>query len=334
MESSNTADGADAPPLTHGVGRASMSEELDEPGNERHAVYGDLLESLLRSAMASAPFDVVCTLLRVGGMEGANWDPLGESRAAFEDYNWILDKVIMERGVTAARRVSLLMYCQAVEMDAPHEILANLLRCISKSAYSPDPFRHLGRSKKRKVFSYVPPSAKQKFQYIKQLADEVGKDRLKDAIDAFFDERVRNAFSHSDYVLTEEYFRFTDGGLAHQIEANALDRLIAETFAFYGVFLAVHEQWLLAIGRGKKFHKWPNYEVLELLSTEEESLYGFHVHFSNGSRSTYTRRKSGTEAINLTFGDQGINFMVGLLDALEPVWKINGKPVEDWNALP
>ena len=79
----------------------------------------------------------------------------------------------------------------------------------------------------------------------------------------------------------------------------------------------------------------PQYEVLELLSSEDEGLYGFHMHFSNGSRATYTRRKSGTDATNITFErDGGINFMVGLLTALEPVWKINGEPVTDWNALP
>ncbi len=87
--------------------------------------------------------------------------------------------------------------------------------------------------------------------------------------------------------------------------------------------IGFHEQGLLSIGRGKKFHKWPNYEVLELLSTQEEGLYGFHVRFPNGSRSTYTRGKSGTEAINFFFGIQGINFMASLLDALEPTCKIN-----------
>jgi hypothetical protein len=73
----------------------------------------------------------------------------------------------------------------------------------------------------------------------------------------------------------------------------------------------------------------------QLLSSDEDGLYGFHVHFSNGSRSTYTRRRSGIEAINLTFEkDGGINYMVGLIDAMEPVWKINGQPVQDWGSLP
>ncbi len=61
---------------------------------------------------------------------------------------------------------------------------------------------------------------------------------------------------------------------------------------------------------------------------------GFNVHFSNGSKATYSRRLSGIQATNLHFERSGhIGFMVGDLDALEPVWKINGMPVDDWDSL-
>lgn len=297
--------------------------------------YARVLNSLFSAAFSTSPFDALCTLLRVGGMADANWDPFEESRNAFDDYNWMFEKVLAERGETSARRIGLLMYCQAIEMTAPHEIIANLLRCMAKKNYTTDPFSDLGRSKKGKLFSWVPPSAKQKFQRIGELATGVGQAELAAVIDKFFDERARNAFSHSAYILTDKYFRFTEGRLDQQIEVELLDRLINECFSFYGAFLYLHKEWLDALGRGKRFHKWPNYEVLEVLSSEEEGLYGFHVHFSNGSRATYTRRKLGIEAINLTFeNDGGINFMVGLLDELQSIWKINGQAVEDWAALP
>ncbi len=184
--------------------------------------------------------------------------------------------------------------------------------------------------------NYVPPSAKQRVGEIKELAKQVGYPELNAAIDRFFDDRVRNAFFHSDYTLTERYFRFRDGGLARQIEVETLDRLIVECFAFCGVFMELHDQWLHVLGRGKRFHQWPNYEVLELLSTEDDGLYGFNVHFSNGTKATYMRRKqSGTMgSVNVLFGKGGINFNVGQLETLEKMWKIEGKPVEDWSALP
>lgn len=118
--------------------------------------YAQVLDSLLGKAFSISPFEALCTLLRVGGMADANWDPFEESRAAFDDYNWTLAKARSERGQCAARRIGLLMYCQAVEMTAPHEIMANLLRCIVKKSYTVDPFSDLGRSKKRKLFSRIP----------------------------------------------------------------------------------------------------------------------------------------------------------------------------------
>lgn len=312
-----------------------MSENEQSQKTDIRDVYVRLIDALFTAAFSTYPFDVLCTLLRVGGMSDANWDPFEDSRSAIDDYNWMLEKVLAERGEISARRVGLLMYCQAVEMTAPHEIIANLLRCLVKKHYTIDPFSDLRRSRNRKLFSWIPPSAKQKFQRIKKSASDAGQTELAAAIDKVFDERVRNAFSHSDFILTDKYFRFAEGGLAQQIEVELLDRLISECFAFYGAFLYLHKGWLHALGRSKRFHKWPNYEVLELLSSEEEGVYGFHVHFSNGFRSTYTRRKSGIETINLVFeNDGGVNFMIGPHDELQPVWKINGQAVENWSILP
>lgn len=311
-----------------------MADSASSGEDAVREAYAEILNALFAAALEAAPFDTACALLRVGGLQSANWDFFEESRAAFEDFNWMLEATLTSRGMPAARRVGLLMHCQAVEMTAPHEILANLCRCVAHEPYVLDPFGDLARHKKGKLFSRIPPSAKQKFRRIKELAQAVNMDELSDAIDRVFDDRVRNAFSHSDYVLTDEHFRFTQGGVAQQIEVESLDRLIAQSFGFYGAFMMVHREWLRSLGRAKRFHKWPNYEVLELLASDVEGLYGFSVHFSNGSKATYTRQASGTQATNILFEDDGsINYMVGMLDDLEPVWKVDGKAVEDWDAL-
>jgi len=104
--------------------------------------------------------------------------------------------------------------------------------------------------------------------------------------------------------------------------------LVSNCFNFYGALLWLHTQWLKDLSQVKKIHKWPNYEVLELIC-DESSLYGFNVHFSNGSKSTFTRTDKGVECCNIIFeGDGTFNFMVGDLDTLEPVWKINGEAIE------
>ncbi len=323
--------------MTRDQGSAKQVADIDDASKKLDARdgYARLLDSLFSAALSVSGFDAICAVLRVGGMADANWDPFEEARIAFDDYNWILERVAADRGDTAARRVGLLMYCQAVEMSAPQEIIANLLRCLRGKAYSVDPFLDLWIRKKGKPFSSIPPSATKKYKEIRKLAAEADRKDVVAAIDAFFEERVRNAFSHSDYIITEHQFRFMDGGLAQQIEVKRLDHLVDQCFAFFGAFLYLHKRWLKGLAKAKRFHRWPNYEVLELLSSEEDGLYGFQVHFSNGSLATYTRRSSGIEAINLGFDKEaGISFMVGLIDSMEPVWKINGHPVQDWNAVP
>jgi hypothetical protein len=83
----------------------------------------------------------------------------------------------------------------------------------------------------------------------------------------------------------------------------------------------------------KRFHKMPNFEVLELLS-EEGELCGFKVHFSNGNAAQYQRGKDGIIAENITFENDGsINFFVGDLGALENKWKVNNVEVLKWEDL-
>lgn len=295
--------------------------------------YSNLLNDIFHKAFKTNAFSTVCSVLRVGGMSDANWDPFEESRDAFEDFNWILEVSGKDRTSRCQTRVALLMYCQLVEMTAPHEILLNLLRCINGEHYIIAPFRHLGRSKRNVLFSYIPPSSKMKFRYICEKAKEINENDLIAAINSVYSDYIRNAFSHSDYILTDEHFRYTEGGLAHQIKLSKLNKIINDCFEFYSVFMGLHRYWLKQLSRIKRFHKWPQYEVLELLS-DDSGLYGFHVHFSNGNKATYSRRKSGIDAINIIFdNDKGINFMCRSIDKLEPRWKINGDPVEEWNNL-
>src|SRR5215475_5613816 len=93
-------------------------------------------------------------------------------------------------------------------------------------------------------------------------------------------------FSHSDYVLSDENFRWTEGGgslLRHgQIPLAQVNNLIDNAFSFFGMFIGVRELWLERLGTQPRYHKWPRFEAMELLKTDDK-LDGFRVHFSNGS---------------------------------------------------
>jgi hypothetical protein len=213
-------------------------------------------------------------------------------------------------------------------MTSPHELLSNLLRCIGNKDYVIKPFGHLTRVNKKKLFSWIPPSTKMKFRELKKQANEVKEEQLSNYIDEFFNDDIRNAISHSDYIITPDSFRFTESGLAKQISNEKLSEFINNGFAFYDAFLGCQRLWKKKISHFKKYHKWPNYEVLEILSNDEVGVFGFNVHFSNGSKAIFSRSREGVDATNIIFEEDGsINFMVGSRDDLEPKWKINGEEV-------
>lgn len=291
------------------------------------------LDTIFHKAMKKAPFDVLCTVLRVSGMHDAGWDPFEESTQASDDLNWLLVKA-HERSPKAAWRVALLYYCQLVEMSAAHDILANLLRILNGEPFIIQPFYDKVRRKKKSLWDRTPPSATTKFKRICEYAKKANEDELVKLINGFFDDEVRNAFSHSDYIITEDKFRVTESGFGRELELAKLSEITHLAFDFYGALIVCHRRWKGWFAGMPKYHKWPKYEVLEILSSESKELLGFNVHFSNGSKATYARSPKGVETINFSFGNDGrVGFMVGLIDALESKWKIDGVEVADWSKL-
>lgn len=287
--------------------------------------YERTFGQVFSSAFNRDAFAVICTVLRVGGMQDAHWDPFEETLDALNDCDWLLVKGREERGAKCALRVALLIYCQLVEMNAAHEILANLLRIAEGKTYVVAPFHELViRRKKGQV---IPPTAKAKVRRIRELAESLGQSALVEALDRFFDEDIRNAFSHSDYIIhpTGE-FRYRKDGIATKMEYGELDGKLTHCFAFYSALLASHGYWRQSLARMPRLHPWPNYEVLELLTRPDIGLHGFCVHFSNGNKATYSRSPEGTEATNIGFEGEGEPyFHVGNLDELGPRWMVDGK---------
>jgi outer membrane protease len=88
----------------------------------------DCFEELWRRAFEWRPFNAICTLLRVAGLQDAGWDRFEDSKEAFKDYSWHLKAQPDDLSDKSQWRVGLLMYCNACEMSAVHATLANLLR--------------------------------------------------------------------------------------------------------------------------------------------------------------------------------------------------------------
>jgi len=289
----------------------------------------DCIQALWTDAMKISSFDVVCTLLRVDGMQDPGWDPFEETKEALKDFNWYLKVEDEALSPKSHWRMGLLMYCQAVEMSAGHSTLANLLRILLGQKYHLNPLCSLGRADKKRMFKFYPPSATVKWRKLRDMAVEANRDELVRLLDAIYNNDVRNAFSHSDYVLTETHFRFTEGGLFIQVPLEQVGNLISNAFSFFGTFLGARNHWLEVMGQMPRYHKWPRHEVLELVVDENKKLSGFRVHFSNGSAARFSRTPEGLDCTNIMIqGDGTIKFFVGSLDMLGQTWKVDGQPVD------
>jgi hypothetical protein len=268
--------------------------------------------------------DFFASLLRVVGMEDRGWDPLLESRATLEDLNAIMQMELPEDRFPSAEmtkwRMGLVMYSHMVEMDAPYEVITNLLRFQLGYGYSPNPYYQFLNKDEKKQFPKRGIYPVGKIKIIKQLSKELGVN-VGDMFDEFYDANLRNAISHSDYIFTDTHFRVRNGTGAWSAYAIPLEKLhetITRCKAFYSTFFGVEHLARHSFGRGnakKALPYDPHYKgLLEVLADKDGTMCGFRVHWPNGSDSTYRRTEDGIEMVNcmLTMQQNTVEFMVGV----------------------
>jgi hypothetical protein len=304
------------------------------PQDQLRQTYKEYLSALFQRALENGKFNFILTILRYDGMSFGMWDPLVEADEALTDFS----ELIQEAGRTENRkrliRLNLLIYCHATEMSAPYHILYNVLRCANGKLYKMQPFAHLIRSKKTKkkiLLGNVPPSPRAKIRELQTVCESDEDRQLIEILESFLNEDIRNAFYHSDYCidLVDECFNITEGGYARRVPLNELNKVLTEAFAFYEAFFQTYYGFKKLLARSKRFHEWANYEVLELLSNEQEGLYGFTIHISNGNQCTFERHKDNVIAQNVMFEDEGFSLQIGSLDDLRKEWLVRGEPYRD-----
>lgn len=282
------------------------------------------------------------SLLRIVGMEDKGWDPYIESRGTLEDLNAILQsehaESIFEDKELTMWRMGLLMYSHIVEMDAPYEVITNLLRFQLGKGYSPNPYYMFFNNEEKKQFKRSGIYPKSKLKIIKQLSKEVGNP-IGEIFDEFYDGKLRNAISHSDYILTEKQFRVRSGTGAvgaYSIELERLNEIITKAKLFistvFSLDRAAREIW--GDKKGQAIPYDPVYKgFMEVLADEEGLMCGFKIHWPNNSESTYRRTQDGIDMTNcmLDFENANIEFMVGLYARqpgdFSPLVEVDGVPV-------
>lgn len=299
-----------------------MTEEEIEAVRDR---YTDALKPLFLpdDPVSNDIVKYFAALLRIVGMEDRGWDPYSESRAILEDLNAILQMELPEESFPDAGlthwRMGLLFYSHIVEMDAPYEVITNLLRFRLGKGYSPNPYYMFLDEKEKKNRRRGALSPKRKIEIIRSLATEADLP-VAEIFDDFYNNKLRNAISHSDYILTDDDFRCRSGTGAvgaFSIPLQELDETItkAKLFisTFFGIEAAARQCW------GGKKHQAIPYDpvykgLMEVLVDSDGLMCGFKIHWPNNSESVYRRTEAGIEMTNcmLDFKHATIEFMVDL----------------------
>lgn len=261
------------------------------------------------------------SLLRVVGMEDKGWDPYAESRAILEDINSLMQISLPEDNFPSPDitifRLGLVFYNHIVEMDAPYEVLTNLLRFALQRGYSPNPFYEFLTEKQQKQFQKRGLFPRQKIDILKKLGAEAGIP-VSDIIEEFYRGDLRNAISHSDFILTDDGFRCRNGNWtgAFKISYEELDDLITKAKAFIGAFFGLERGARRFWGEraGQVIPYDPIYKgLMEVLADKDGLMNGFKVHWPNNTESTYRRTEGGIDMCNcfLDLPNSTIQLFVG-----------------------
>src|SRR5208337_4661749 len=97
---------------------------------------------------------------------------------------------------------------------------------------------------------FIPPSPRKKIAHIKTLAEEAKMPRIGEALTEIYDNVIRNAVYHSDYVLHENRMHLRKGHrqskkdlhLSSVVEFDELEELITDAFAFYTALFSLYER--------------------------------------------------------------------------------------------
>ena len=259
------------------------------------------------------------SLLRVLGMEDKGWDPYAESRNILNDLNRLMKLELPEDRFPdgwTSWRLGLVLYSHIVEMNAPYEVITNLLRFRLGKGYSPNPYFDLLTAKEQKNFAKNGIRTGRKIELIKALSRDAGLG-VGELYDEIYNSRLRNAVQHSDFILTDDDFRSRSGisgTKAFKLTYDELDTLITKSKAFIAAFfqLEVDARVVWGSKKGQAIPYDAHYKgLMEVLVDDHDHMCGFAVHWPNNSQSMYRRTEAGAEMVNC---------MVNLKQATVDLW--------------
>ena len=303
------------------------------PFDRHFTQYLDLLAPLFEpphSADVGDLFEFVCCLVHPAGVEGLDENPLVETTALIEDLISFSRQELVaqdfEHPNRTRARLALLSYCHLTEGDFFYALLINLLRVRSGEQWAFAPFADLARSIKTKkgigTEKRIPPSPNKKIERLREYGAKARMPEINAALNDIYVPEIRNAVFHADYTLSDtefhmirDYWHSPKGYLTRDVPLTELLSLLDRSFAFYYAILNRHQ-----LARGKFVHLKNKAFPFDLrlkglieFLFEDDMICGFRVYWPNQQQAEFTRKSSGSHALNLWPELQGgLNIDVGL----------------------
>ncbi len=186
------------------------------------------------------------------GVQDPGWCAWEETSRAFEEY---LEFIENEKQAPFKTRVILGFYCHLAEASGFYECPKNLLRLVGGECYRMWPFLELNRSHGA-TGKKIAPNANRVFRDLIGHAAALGLKDLAGVFESAFDPRIRNAYSHADYILWKDGFRIRNQacGRPEVISWNEFEKKIRRGVNFYHLIKELIKEYLGAYREAVDFY--------------------------------------------------------------------------------
>jgi len=254
-----------------------------------YSAINNLLDQLFEQSRQKGNIQYLFTLLRVEGINYHLKDQLIE-----------LNETLKTLDINSTNRSK--NYFKLISYTEPLRLIFNLIRCSISKPFDATPF-------------------------ISETEGIIGKkltllESAKLTIKAAFESELKEL-----KLLLEELY---PGEICIACEKNQEinefinAQLLKKLHSFLTILLKKHSKKLMRFRNESRYIKLPYFEVMELLINDNIGLYGFKVHFANGTNAIFERHPDRVEHVNLILHPQ-VHFFVGNLDEMRHEWIVGNK---------
>lgn len=234
-----------------GIWKASHKVKYEDfKYQESFLKYLNLLDPIFNKAKQTNEFEFICTLVKVQGFRDSGWDPF-ENLEQLNKYFWRIASSRLEDNLKANQ--ALFLYGLILEASDPYEALANLLNIIEGDRYTilnfPDSTDASGR-----IRSQHP------LDKIAQLKKRAKKKKLDLSLyDDFFDNGLRNAVFHSDYVIHWPEVRTLNPNRKYEHREWMVK--VNQAMAYLNAYIGVRESYIRQYTEPKIIDPHPDFQM-------------------------------------------------------------------------